>query len=92
MERPEDPKYDFNEPLLSKAFDVHDIKSGFVVVALLFLSAGPHAGPGGDIECILEKVKANNPNLEVAVTSPIGSHSILTDTLTSRYFEAIKDW
>ncbi|RHY70951.1 hypothetical protein DYB38_008043 [Aphanomyces astaci] len=83
---------DFNEPLLATAFDQYEMHSGLVIVALLFLSSDQHTGAGGDIDGIVQRVKASHPNLDVAVTSPLGSHPILTDMLTDRYFEAIKDW
>ncbi|RHY30724.1 hypothetical protein DYB32_004072 [Aphanomyces invadans] len=83
---------DFNEPLLEAAFDVYKMHSGLVIIALLFLSSDQYTGAGGDIDAIVQRVKAKNPNLDVAVTTPLGSHPILTDMLTDRYFEAIKDW
>ncbi|RHY47693.1 hypothetical protein DYB34_010909 [Aphanomyces astaci] len=83
---------DFNEPLLATAFDQYEMHSGLVIVALLYLSSDQHTGAGGDIDGIVQRIKASHPNLDVAVTSPLGSHPILTDMLTDRYFEAIKDW
>ncbi|OQR92176.1 NAD-dependent epimerase/dehydratase [Thraustotheca clavata] len=91
MERIDEPKYDFNEPLLANAFDTYKIDSGLVIIALLFLTSGRHAVPGGDIENTLGDIKAQKPNLEIAVTSPIGSHPILTNMLMDRYFESIKE-
>ncbi|EQC31264.1 hypothetical protein SDRG_10869 [Saprolegnia diclina VS20] len=92
MERVDDPAYDFNEPLLAHAFETYKISSGLVVLALLFLTSGRHAVPGGDIEHVLATTKAAHPNLEVAVTAPIGSHPILTNMLMDRYFESVKEW
>ncbi|KAF0723190.1 hypothetical protein Ae201684P_022105 [Aphanomyces euteiches] len=83
---------DFNKPLLASSFDEYEIHSGLVILALLFLSSDQHTGPDGDIEAIVRETKEKHPNLEIAVTSPLGSHPILTDMLTDRYFEAIKDW
>ncbi|KDO33283.1 hypothetical protein SPRG_19399 [Saprolegnia parasitica CBS 223.65] len=92
MERVDEPQYDFNEPLLSHAFETYKISSGLVVLALLFLTSGRHAVPGGDIEHVVAATKAAHPNLEVAVTAPIGSHPILTNMLMDRYFESVKEW
>ncbi|KAF0695331.1 Aste57867_13842 [Aphanomyces stellatus] len=83
---------DFNEPLLESAFEHYNIRSGFVILALLFLSSDQHTGPNGAIEAIVKDAKAKYPDMKIAVTTPLGSHPIVTDMLTERYFEAIKDW
>ena len=49
MERRNGPEYAFTEPLLERALAQPGFDSGLLVVALLFLSPGRHAGPGGDI-------------------------------------------
>ncbi|OQR84251.1 NAD-dependent epimerase/dehydratase [Achlya hypogyna] len=92
MERVDEPAYDFNEPLLANAFKTYQISSGLVVLALLFLTSGRHAVPGGDIEAVLADTKTSHPNLEIAVTDPIGSHPVLTNMLMDRYFESVKEW
>ena len=46
MERRPEPEYDFNEPLLERAFDRPGFDAGPVIVAMLFLSPGRHAGLG----------------------------------------------
>ena len=60
MERREGPEYDFNEPMLEavvadpKLRSTGDGSSGddpdLLVVAMLFLQPGKHAGEGGDID------------------------------------------
>lgn len=54
MERRQGPQYDFCEPMLAKVLASEPYSSGAVVLALLFLSPGAHAGPGGDIAEIVE--------------------------------------
>ena len=52
MERREGAEYDFNEPQLESAV-VGKGEAVPVVVALLFLQPGRHAGPGGDVKSII---------------------------------------
>ena len=74
MERRPGPAYAFADPLLENALrdrfdtfaaakatapDTEERSHLLVVVALLFLSPGRHAGPGGDIATILEDAKCS---------------------------------
>lgn len=54
MERREGAEYDFNEPLLETVVGRAD-PSRTMIVALLFLSPGRHAGPAGDVAQICER-------------------------------------
>lgn len=89
MERREGSEYDFNDPLLEVALDHYKITSGVLVVAILFLSQGRHAGANGDIEEILEGVKKKYPNVEIRVTEPLGTHELLSEVLQDRYYQAL---
>ena len=55
-----------------------------VVLAMLFLSPGRHAGPGGDIEEICVRAMQHHPNLQVVVTPLIGEHPRLAEILNDR--------
>jgi hypothetical protein len=58
MERREGSEYDFNEPSLAALLRSAPFNEGDVVLALLFLSPGAHAGPGGDIDQIVAEAVA----------------------------------
>lgn len=90
MERRDGLEYDFNDPLLAVALDHYKITSGVVIVALMFLSNGRHAGEKGDIEEIVDEVKLQYPDVEVIVTDPIGAHPLVTEILLDRFRQAMK--
>lgn len=88
MESRDGEEYAFNRPLLeqllgSTGFD------GEVVLAPLFLAAGRHAGPGGDIAKICDQAEALNEGLKVVPTGVIseGADS-LVKVLALRYLQA----
>ena len=68
MERRAEPEYDFNEPLLERAFDRPGFDAGQVIVAMLFLSPGRHAGPAGDVAQICAAAQQRHPALRVVMT------------------------
>ncbi|TMW56965.1 hypothetical protein Poli38472_002890 [Pythium oligandrum] len=90
MERREGSQYDFNDPLLANAIDHYGITSGLVIIALLFFSQGRHAGEKGDIEEIVDDVKARYPHLDIRVTEPLGTHAFLSEILQDRYRQALQ--
>jgi len=84
MERREGPQYDFNEPLLETVLRRADYVGGEVIVAPLFLSAGRHAGEGGDIAQICLAAEKESPALTVARTETLADHPLIEDILTER--------
>lgn len=86
MERRSGPEYDFNGQLLGELLD--SIAAGQegakVVLAMLFVSPGRHAGPGGDIADICRDAQARNPGLEVCVSPLVGEHPLLIEILRDR--------
>jgi len=86
MERREGREYDFNgerlESLLRR-LAAEDWERP-LILAMLFLSAGRHAGPGGDIEAICARVQADYPVFRAFPTPLAGSHPGLIDILESR--------
>jgi sirohydrochlorin ferrochelatase len=84
MERRPGPDYAFNEPLLEDALDQPGFNTGTVIVALLFLSPGRHAGPGGDIAGICAAAERRHPALKTIMTRPVGSHPGLIPILVDR--------
>jgi len=84
MERRPEPEYDFNEPLLERAFDRHGFDAGPVIVAMLFLSPGHHAGPDGDIARICADAQQRHPKLRILMTDLVGRRSALIPILVDR--------
>jgi sirohydrochlorin ferrochelatase len=84
MERRPEPEYDFNEPLLEHAFDRPGFDAGPVIVAMLFLSPGRHAGPGGDIARICAAAQQRHPELRIVMTDLVGRHPGLIPILVDR--------
>lgn len=89
MERRPGPEYDFNEPLLEDALRRSSCGagSGDVVVAMMFLSPGRHAGGGGDVVQICRKAEASCPGMRVHVTSLVGGHPLVLEILADRFRE-----
>ncbi len=84
MERRSGPEYDFNEPLLERAFDRPGFDAGPVIVAMLFLSPGRHAGPAGDIARICAAAERRHPKLRTVMTDLVGRHPGLIPILVDR--------
>ncbi len=80
MERRDGPEYDFNEPLLEAV--VSDVGlSRTMIVALLFLSQGRHAGPGGDVAQICQRHGAEGRFL---YTDVLGESDAVVQVLLER--------
>jgi sirohydrochlorin ferrochelatase len=90
MERRTEPEYDFNDPLLVDLLqDRNVVPAGDVVVALLFLSPGRHAGTGGDVEMICEEARRDRSDLRMFLTEPLGEHPATVDLLEQRVRECL---
>ncbi|MTW20745.1 sirohydrochlorin chelatase [Allochromatium palmeri] len=86
MERRPGPDYDFNGPLLEDSLTRLAEEDGTtpILLSMLFLSAGRHAGAGGDIARICAGVAARFPRLRIAVAPLVGEHPGLIGILASR--------
>ena len=84
MERRPEPEYDFNEPLLERAFDRPGFDAGPVIAAMLFLSPGRHAGPAGDVARICAAAQQRHPGLHVVMTELVGRHPGLIPIFVDR--------
>jgi sirohydrochlorin ferrochelatase len=86
MERRTGAAYDFNGALLEEvlrelaAMD----RATPVILAMLFIAAGRHAGAEGDIAAIINRVQADYPEFNVHPTPLIGSHPALIEILRVR--------
>ena len=89
MERRDGKAYRFNEPLLEGLLASPVLTDGDVILAMLFLSPGRHAGEGGDIAKICERAMARSPGLNVATTRLVGEHDAIVDILATRLQQAL---
>ncbi|MDP3534364.1 MAG: CbiX/SirB N-terminal domain-containing protein [Halomonas sp.] len=89
MERREGDEYRFNEPLLEHLLDTSEFQSGPVILAMLFLSPGRHAGEGGDIAEICAAAEQRHPELTVTTTALVGEHSGIVEILHARLRQAL---
>ncbi len=85
MERREGAEYDFNEPLLERRLRMEGYDAGDVVVAMLFLSPGRHAGPGGDVAEICSAAEADQHGLRCHMTDLVGTRPEVIDLLAARF-------
>ena len=84
MERREGEGYAFNEPLLENLLEMEGWSAGEVVISMLFLSPGRHAGPGGDIAGICKRASQRHPGLRTRMTGLVGDHPGIIPILRSR--------
>jgi sirohydrochlorin ferrochelatase len=91
MERREDPAYDFNGLLLEDVLDslAKESPTNPVILSMLFLSPGRHAGRGGDIEQICTRVMQEHPGFEVRIAPLVGQHPLLIEILRDRLETAL---
>ncbi len=86
MERRPGREFDFNGRLLSEELQeqARERPDGEVLLSLLFLNTGRHAGPGGDIENICDRIRDSFPGFRIITASLVGSHPALLEILLSR--------
>ncbi|WP_295451052.1 CbiX/SirB N-terminal domain-containing protein [uncultured Thiodictyon sp.] len=86
MERRAGVDYDFNGERLEGVLQhlaAADPTSP-VILPLLFLSPGHHAGPGGDLAAICGRVQSAVPGFRVYPTQVVGTHPALIEILAER--------
>ena len=83
MESRPGKQYAFNQPLLENVFDQGGLDQGDVILAMLFLSPGRHAGENGDIANIINTVLSTKQNLTIHQTGLIGDVDINGDAVLS---------
>ncbi|CAI8357656.1 MAG: Uncharacterised protein [Opitutia bacterium UBA7350] len=91
MERREDSKYDFNEPLLERLDTVSGFTGGRLLAVMFFLLPGRHAGAGGDVARIGTGLVERGIYDAVEYTTLLGRHPLLVEILLDRYHEARVD-
>ncbi|MCH8473680.1 MAG: hypothetical protein LAT55_00445 [Opitutales bacterium] len=91
MERREGDEYAFSDPLLEDLLDQPDWTGGRILVSMLFLLPGRHAGEGGDVAEIIENSQQRHPNRVVEMTPLLGENPRLVEILQDRLTEALAD-
>lgn len=84
MERREGDEFAFSDPLLAALLDRPPFDRGAVIVAMLFLSPGRHAGPEGDVATICRAAEARHSGLQATTTELLGGHPALIEMLAER--------
>ena len=87
MERRDGPEFAFNDPLLKAALTATGHEGRPIIVSLLFLAPGRHAGPDGDITRICQAAQARMPGTVMTLTEPVGDDPVLIDILADRVRE-----
>lgn len=90
MESREGEAYAFNKPLLEELLSTKGFNSGDVVIALLFLLPGRHAGDDGDVASICTRAELRHPGLRTHFTALVGEHSGLITILEQRLAQGKK--
>ncbi|RLK50510.1 sirohydrochlorin ferrochelatase [Alkalispirillum mobile] len=84
MERRPGTAYAFNEPLLATLLERPAFTSGRVVIAMMFLQPGRHAGADGDVARICADAEARHPALRTVMAPLVGEHPLLLEILADR--------
>ena len=79
MERREGPEYAFNEPLLATALQR---APGDVIILMLFLLPGRHAGPDGDVATIAKEHA--KPGAQVRMSPLLAKHPCMSQLIAKR--------
>lgn len=87
MERRVGGEFEFNEPLLESLLARPAWQSDPLVVALLFVAPGRHAGTQGDVVNICRRARTNMAN--VKFTRVLGQHPRLIEILADRFHEVV---
>lgn len=92
MERRAGAEYDFNGTLLEDRLSTLalDKPEQTVVLSMLFIGPGRHAGEGGDIAQFCRRAEAKHPGLRCSISPLVGAHPGLIDILIDRYTEATR--
>lgn len=84
MERRPGTEFAFNEPLLENLLARGSWRRGPLVIALLFVAPGKHAGPDGDVAQIVRRVRGEAAISDVKFTRVLGTHPRLVEILADR--------
>lgn len=82
MERRPGAEFEFNEPLLANLLRRPEWRTGPVVVGMLFIAPGRHAGPDGDVAEICRAARGGGQGIRL--TRLLGEHPLLGEILADR--------
>lgn len=88
MERREGDEYAFNEPLLENLLGSEGFERD-VVLSMLFISPGRHAGPDGDIAEICTDAEKANSGLKTFMSDLFATHQGSIEVLAKRYHQGL---
>jgi sirohydrochlorin ferrochelatase len=88
MERRDGDEYAFNEPLLEDLLGSEGFERD-VILSMLFISPGRHAGPGGDIAQICAEAEDKHPGLRTHMSDLFATHPGVVQLLGSRFREGL---
>lgn len=83
MERRAGPEFAFNDPRLETLLSRAEWRAGPVVIALMFIAPGKHAGAAGDVARIVARARGATKDA-VAFTRVMGTHPLLVEILAER--------
>lgn len=89
MERRDGDEFRFNEPLLENLLDQPGFSQGEVILSMLFLSPGRHAGEEGDVAGICADAEQRHPGLSTHITRLAGEHDGVVEILADRLEQAL---
>ena len=89
MERRDGVAYRFNEPLLETLLASPTLADSDVILSMLFLSPGRHAGEDGDIAEICAQAMSRAPGLNVVTTRLVGENDAILELLATRLRQAL---
>lgn len=84
MERRAGAEFDFNEPQLERLLAEPGWNTDPLVIGLLFIGPGRHAGPGGDVTQIVGRVRGRAAG-PVRFSRLLGEHPRLIEILADRF-------
>jgi hypothetical protein len=90
MERREGAEFGFSDPLLATLLRREPFNVGGVIVAMLFLAPGRHAGPGGDVAQICRAAEAEQPGLRATMTDLLGGDPAVIELLAERLEQGLR--
>ncbi|MEL0587161.1 MAG: CbiX/SirB N-terminal domain-containing protein [Candidatus Thiodiazotropha sp. (ex. Lucinoma kazani)] len=92
MERRSGTQFDFNGELLEQVLERAALTSinNPIVLSLLFLLPGRHAGSDGDIASICLDIEQRHPGLSIHTSQLVSDHPVLVDILYDRLKTGLK--
>lgn len=91
MERRDGKEYDFNEPLLENLGNLRNWEGSDLIAAMFFLLPGRHAGSGGDVAGICDRLVGQSAFRSIHMTPLLGENPLLIDILEDRLKDGLEN-